>query len=412
MTQDSTLASNFHSGGDPATPSHVPVSLLHTSSVSAPLKPRDANDLRQILAGDATHRARLRIAAGASWLDAGRPVEDATVLDLSAIAGIVEYTPGDLTLTAGAATTLATIEAATAAYGQWLPVEPFGGARSTLGATLATASSGPLSGSVGLPRDLALGVEFVDGTGTTVRGGGRVVKNVAGFDLVRLLVGSWGSLGVITEATVRLRSRPECDESFAVPAPSHPADLAPLLRTIRLAPLTALSAELLDPRLSVRIGLPERCHVLVRLGGNSESLKAQRHTLRTLGELDAVASTLWTHLRTSDPDGGWSLRLSRRPSELATLWHAARRSVADIPGATLHATIERGVVRLVAPPVDAIAMAQVVAVLTGAGSVVGERLPPEGWALLPSPNDRLSTGVRRAFDPHFRLNPGILGGPP
>jgi glycolate oxidase FAD binding subunit len=68
----------------------------------------------------------------------------------------------------------------------------------------------------GAPRDLALGVEFVTGAGVVARGGGRVVKNVAGFDLTRLLTGSWERLGVITEVTVRLHARPEADESIAV----------------------------------------------------------------------------------------------------------------------------------------------------------------------------------------------------
>src|SRR5207247_2074887 len=132
------------------------------------------------------------------------------------LAGITEYVPGDLTLTARAGTTLEDIRLATAAHDQWLALDPYGGDEGTLGATIATASAGPLSTSFGTPRDLMLGLEFVTGEGVVVRGGGRVVKNVAGFDLTRLLTGSWGTLGVITEVTLRLHARPEAEESIAV----------------------------------------------------------------------------------------------------------------------------------------------------------------------------------------------------
>src|SRR5439155_9619738 len=101
--------------------------------------------------------------------------------------GIVEYVPGDLTLTARAGTTLAEIRDATAAEQQWLALDPHGSDDGTIGATVATASAGPLATAFGTPRDLVLGVEFLTGGGALARGGGRVVKNVAGFDLVRLL---------------------------------------------------------------------------------------------------------------------------------------------------------------------------------------------------------------------------------
>src|SRR5688500_1008999 len=171
----------------------------------------------------------LRIGGRGTWLRAGHPVQATRILDVSGLSGITEYVPGDLTLTARAGTTLAEIADATAAHGQWLPLDPFGDRHGTLGATLATASAGPLGGSLGLPRDLTVGVSFVTGTGNIVRGGGRVVKNVAGFDLVRLTIGAWGTLGVITEATVRLRARPEVDETFVLELPTARDALATLL---------------------------------------------------------------------------------------------------------------------------------------------------------------------------------------
>ena len=135
---------------------------------------------------------------------------------LRELSGITEYVPGDLTLTARAGTTLGEIRDATAAHGQWLALDPYGADEGTIGATIATASAGPLSTFFGGPRDLVLGVEFVTGDGVVARGGGRVVKNVAGFDLTRLITGSWGTLGVVTEVTLRLHARPRGDETFAL----------------------------------------------------------------------------------------------------------------------------------------------------------------------------------------------------
>ena len=164
----------------------------------------------------AATRAPLRISGRSNWLDAGRPVRAGKTLSLRDDTGVVSYVPGDLTLTVRAGTTLAEIEQLTREHDQWLPLDPYGSSDGTIGATMATASAGPLASSFGLPRDLLLGLEFVNGRGEVIRGGGKVVKNVAGFDLSRLLTGSWGTLGVITEVTLRLYARPRTDRSFVV----------------------------------------------------------------------------------------------------------------------------------------------------------------------------------------------------
>ena len=158
----------------------------------------------------------LRISGRGTWLDAGRPVRAGNALSLAEDAGVVSYVPGDLTLTVRAGTTLSEIAGITSERDQWLPLDPYGDPDGTIGATLATASAGPLASSFGSPRDLLLGLEFVNGRGETVRAGGKVVKNVAGFDLSRLLTGSWGTLGVITEVTLRLYARPAADRTFRI----------------------------------------------------------------------------------------------------------------------------------------------------------------------------------------------------
>ncbi len=366
---------------------------------------------------DAVHDATdsgiaLRITAGCGWLDAGHPIAAPTRrLDLSALRGIVEYNPGDLTLTAGAATTLAEIDEATRAHGQWLPLDPLGAGTDTIGATLATASCGPLASYMGLPRDLALGIEFVDGRGTILRAGGKVVKNVAGFDLVRLTVGAWGTLGVITEVTVRLRARPERAITVALDVPESPGSLATLLSTLRTIPLTPIAAELLSAPLAALIGAGagDGDVVLLRLAGNAASLAAQRAELALLGIDRDAPEMAWDQLRRSLPSPVASFRASHRPSRLAELWTELGTAARMLPGTLSHASLERGVARCMVPSANEDSLAVVVGDLSRRWSVVGEQLPPAAWTALPIVGgDRLSVGVRAAFDPHALLNPGIL----
>ena len=127
--------------------------------------PRTIEEVADAVRQAGADRIRLRITGAGTWPDGGAPVSAGRALDLSGLRGITEYVPGDLTLTARAGTSLAEIANATGEHGQWLPLDPFGDKVGTLGATLATASAGPLAGSIGLPRDVALGVTFVPGDG-------------------------------------------------------------------------------------------------------------------------------------------------------------------------------------------------------------------------------------------------------
>jgi glycolate oxidase FAD binding subunit len=111
----------------------------------------------------------LRVVGRGTWLDAGRPVRAAGSLSTRELAGIVDYVPGDLTLTARAGTALGEIRAATAAHNQWLALDPLGRDDGSIGATVATASAGPLATHFGTPRDLVLGLEYVTGSGTIGR---------------------------------------------------------------------------------------------------------------------------------------------------------------------------------------------------------------------------------------------------
>ena len=347
----------------------------------------------------------LRIVGRGSWLDAGRPVRAHARLHTEALSGIVEYTPGDLTLTARAGTRLSEIARVTAAEGQWLPLAPYGGDEGSLGATIATASAGPLAHAMGLPRDTVLGVEFVSGSGDVVRGGGRVVKNVAGFDLTRLIVGSWGTLGVITELTVRLRARPEWDETIVLPCGDGQGELATLLARVRDAAVAPISLELVDAAVARALGVASSPALLVRLAGNEQMVLAQRKEFEQLGAAARVDGAVWNSLRVAEPVGAVVCRVSGAPSHLPELWRRLSRIVGE---GRLSASVQRGVARLAT---DA-AGARAAAAATGADfTIIYERLPAPLWAELArgAAESRLSRGVRLAFDPRGVLNPGILG---
>jgi glycolate oxidase FAD binding subunit len=360
--------------------------------------------------------APLRITAMGSWGDAGAPVAATDFLSLSGLNGIVQYEPGDLTLTARAGTPLIDIERATAEHGQWLTLDPFGYPYGTLGATVATGSYGPLASAFGTPRNEVLGCEVVTGTGDVVRAGGRVVKNVAGFDVTRLMVGAWGTLGAITEVTVRLRARPEVDETVAI-ALGGVDGVERARRWLRTSEFTPLAAELLSPAFAERLGFGtlNADLLLLRLGGNEALVRAARRAAATLGDLTVPQDDrIWMTLTSAGLTHSHrtSLRLSAAPAGIAELWAAARRAI-EPAGGLAHATLTRGVVRCLLPTHDDASVAQLRGILGAlpTSTRIAERLPAALWSaesgdpVLAS----LRTGVRRAFDPDLLLNPGIMG---
>jgi glycolate oxidase FAD binding subunit len=368
---------------------------------------------------DAKSRAApFRIVGAGSWLDAGRPVRAEARLDLSSHAGIIEYVPGDLTITVRAGTPLAEIERVTLEHEQWLALDPFGSDDGTIGATIATASAGPLATAFGGPRDQVLGVEFITGDGSVVRGGGRVVKNVAGFDLVRLVTGAWGTLGVITEATLRLRARPQRDVTLQAPIASDSRSVATLVTALRSLPFTPFAVQIVDAPLATQLAFVARSAMLLRLGGSDAAVKAQRDAVQQVlapmlrGALEDGPADAWRALRATEAPGTASLRFSGLPSDFAATWDEATYVAARVPGATLTGAPLRGVVRASLPGDES----SLRPALTGRRASatctrVYERLPSALWPkLAPSAvEDRLSRGLKESFDPAFVLNPGILG---
>lgn len=145
------------------------------------------------------------------------PRADGTVLDMTGLSGILEYDPGEYVFAAQAGTRVSDVERLLAQHGQYLPFgPPFAEAGATLGGTVAAGLSGPLRQRYGGVRDFILGVRFVDGEGNLIKGGGKVVKNAAGFDTPKLMVGSLGRLGVITEVAFKVFPFPKATTTLKV----------------------------------------------------------------------------------------------------------------------------------------------------------------------------------------------------
>lgn len=376
--------------------------------------PGTADEVREAVRGALAAGAPLRVVARGTWLDAGRPVRAAAEISLARLSGVVAYTPGDLTITVLAGTTLAEIAEVTRAERQFLALDPVGGDAGSVGATVATASAGPLAHAFGLPRDNVLGVEFVTGRGATVRGGGRVVKNVAGFDLTRLVTGAWGTLGVLTEVTVRLRALPDADVTLAVSAPTGAA-LAPWLARLAALPIAPYALELVDAGAARALGVAsaEGPLLVARLGGNEPVVAAQAAALRSLGDAAELSAAVWPALRAAEPGGAAVARFSALPRDVAATWAAAEAVArdADRAGSSVRASVGRGVVRCVVPSASAEALHRAFAASPFAGTIIFECLPAALWPVLaPTAADSLlAWRTRDAFDPDRILNPGILG---
>ncbi|MFL5846400.1 MAG: FAD-binding protein [Solirubrobacteraceae bacterium] len=244
--------------------------------------------------------------------------DDVDILDVSALRGIAEYDPAELTLTAGAATPVAEIAEALGEHGQYLPFDPpLNGAGATLGGVIAAGASGANAFRHGGVRDFVIGVRFVDGAGHLVTGGGKVVKNAAGFDLAKLMVGSIGRLGVMVQVSLKVFPRPRATATLELAL----GTAAEAIRTATLLAGSPIDLEALD--------VTGEGVILARLGGPPETLAARGHRIETLVGRDAV------HHTGSDDAALWvqaaDLRWAARGSSIIRVGLTAR----DVPALAL-----------------------------------------------------------------------------
>lgn len=254
------------------------------------------------------------------------PTDDVAPLDLSALQGVIEYDPSEFTFTAWAGTKVAEVVAMLGANDQYLPFDPpLVASGATLGGTVAAGLSGPGRQRYGGVRDFILGVRFVDGAGRLVRGGGKVVKNAAGFDLPKLMVGSLGRLGVLVEVSFKVFPRPRAYATLRLAYETMGAALGDLVKLSR-APVDLEALELIPP-----------ATLCVRIGGLSEALPARITRLEALlgrsgavldGEADA---SFWEELREFRwvPKTASLVKVPLMPKRLMALDEALKRAGAE-----------------------------------------------------------------------------------
>ncbi len=335
-----------------------------------------------------------------------RPAEGAA-LETSGLSGITLYEPGALTLVARAGTTLDEIEAALDTENQRLAFEPPRLANvlgrkgaSTIGGIIAANASGPRRIQAGACRDFALGVRFVDGAGTVVKNGGRVMKNVTGYDLVKLMAGSWGTLGVLSEVSLKVMPKPETAATLSLHGQSPTEAIAAMSRALG-SPFDVTGAA----------HLPADAKTLIRIEGFADSVAYRTEQLSSLlgplGEIDQADNAIWNDVRDLKPFVGTSAdiwRISVRPSDGAAV-------VAALPeGADWFFDWGGGLVWVACPAGTNLRSALVGlgghATLVRAEAATHSALGtfhPEPPAVT-----ALSDGLRARFDPRSILNAGLM----
>jgi len=409
--------------GEAAVLEHEPIALDGVAA-GVTLSPADDAALAAALAVCARRGLPVLVRGGGSRLGIGnRPARAAAWLSTARLASECRVDADEGVARVGAATPLGELAAAARAAGWLSPLEPHGRG-ATVGGALATASAGPRALGLGRARDVALGLDVVLASGERTRCGSRVVKNVSGYDLAKLYVGSFGTLGVITAAWLRLRPRPEAERVLAAPAG---ADGEALALAAARAP-GARAAALVDASLAGRLapGADELLEpgagggiVLVELAGDAPVVE---DTARALGERGARAAPAGAldALRELENDPAVAplrFRISAPPSALARVRARLRAGGAAVvlhPGlATAFAFF--ALAREDEALVDA-AWRSVRGALAGLdASFVLERAP--AWAKSGRDVFGARTGtlplmraLKQQFDPGAILNPGRFAG--
>ncbi|MGP8232595.1 MAG: glycolate oxidase subunit GlcE [Methylovirgula sp.] len=388
----------------------------------------EAETIEAVNAARAAHR-RIAIQGGGSRAGLGRPVEAETRLSTHGLTGITLYEPRELVISARAGTPLREIEAALQENNQTLPFEPMDhralygtDGEPTLGGVAACNISGPRRISAGAARDFLIGLRFVNGRGEIVKTGGRVMKNVTGLDLVKLLCGSHGTLGVITEATFKVLPRPAFAGTLALYGLADGKAVAALCAAFG-TPLSVSAAA----HLPAGLATPEPL-TLFRLEGPQasvdERLSVLRRTLAPFEHGEALApdyaGALWRAIRNvvplvSPPEAAiW--RVSVQPTRAPKLVDLILKQTA----ARYYYDWGGGLVWLAVAATGDAGAAVIRAALAqaGNGQMIGHaslvRAPDDVrsrvdvFEPLATPLLKLTKDIKASFDPDGILNPGLM----
>ncbi|WP_035990787.1 FAD-binding oxidoreductase [Leptolyngbya sp. KIOST-1] len=218
------------------------------------------------------------------------------ILSTARLNQVIDHAVGDMTLTAQAGVQLAELAPRLAQHRQFLAVDPAYPDRATLGGIVATADTGSLRQRYGSLRDMLIGISFVRYDGQIAKAGGRVVKNVAGYDLMKLMTGSYGTLGIISQLTFRLYPVQEASKTVVVTGAADSVNA--LLGALRLSPLTPVAMDVLSPALAARLGYGETLTLLARFQAIAPGVDEQVDSL-----LAMVGTELSAHVLEGPEDG-------------------------------------------------------------------------------------------------------------
>jgi glycolate dehydrogenase FAD-binding subunit len=400
--------------------------------VTDTLKPRDAKEVEDAVRWALGEDKPLEIVGRGTKRAIGRPSQTDLTLDISGLSGITLYEPAELVLSAKAGTPLSTIEALLDENNQQLDFEPidsgplFGGeaGQGTIGGAIAANLSGPRRIKAGAARDHFLGLSAVTGRGDTIKSGGRVVKNVTGYDLCKLFAGSWGTLGVMTDVTIKVLPKAETEASVLVRGLDD-AQACKAMAAAMGSPFDVSgAAHLPDHVASWFDGLPKaEATTALRLEGFAPSVAHRKAALAVLMKpfgpvaiLDREPSrALWRSIRQVKPFTAAAAR--ERP-----LWrisippargHELLRAIT--PAAQMFYDWAGGLVWVAMPQRDepnAAAIRSAVAEIGGHATLL--RAPPSLRATLdvfapePAGQAMVSKRLKESFDPKGLLNPGRM----
>ena len=402
------------------------------------IEPQSVDDLRSTIAEAAASGSTVAPVGGGTRLDLGNPPDAVdTMVSTRQLDRLVRHTPDDLTAAAESGVTIARLQTVLAEHGQYLAVDPPLPERATLGGTLAVGHSGPAKWQYGNVRDCVIGLSAVQADGKLTKSGGQVVKNVSGYDLVRMHVGALGTLGVIAEASLKLTPLPRTETTLLAGFDSLHAAWKAGLDVFR-SPVVPLALTVFDAQagsLMETSAVSRPAFLAIRLGGRPLTIERQVRECRALIDqadgtlLDSLdrseASPLWNGLR----DFGWIdetqpsmlLRAMKAPSDGVSALEALARLDADdaapaFVGHPAHGTINAGWFGEAEPP-SAEALLEARRSIEGLGGrLVIERCPVslksdiDVWG---DPGPALSTmrQLKKEFDPARMFNPGrYVGG--
>jgi glycolate oxidase FAD binding subunit len=404
-------------------------------------KPDDPAQVLDVIKFAAAEEMPLEVIGSGSKKELGRPVQSGGVLDLSALSGITFYDPGELVLTALPGTPMAEIEAALEEGGQELAFEPQdltpllrgtvseGGSSGTIGGVIAANLSGPRRIKSGAARDHLLGFQAISGRGETFKSGGRVMKNVTGFDLSKLVSGSFGTLAALTEITVKVLPRSEKTRTVLVLGLDD-NQARQLLSDALGSSHEVAGAAHLPAGIAARSGVSYVADAgasvtAVRVEGPGPSVEhrcdALRNQFREHGEVEELHShnsrRFWREIRDVHPfTEQWSHQQVWRISCVPTAGPGLAAALAAETGGTYYFDWGGGLIWLSMEAQSDAAAATVRHSLAQAGgghatlvrAAPDVRLATDVFEPNPGPLAELSKRVKDAFDPHGVLNPGKM----